>query len=367
LQLQNLEQYQDLKKDLFYWVKYYMIDRIVELDKSKAKEDLDISALVNEINNKVADIDDLMVVCREAQRLGIAGISTYANKLHRLFNYLTTLPYDSIRDIDDTTIRDYVLKANHSESDAAKISLYKYAKYFFNFIQEKNIYYEDEKPYFFNIGKDINGNPIPLLRTRKEQKELIFLSAKELKQLDTSILTYPHYKNELDKVKSVLIMRFFIYSGITVSELINLTFDDIIYLDDGDKNTVLEIEVGTPKKRVIPIPKKRFIKYLNSYKELSECDNIFFCSKNKMTKTSRQTISALLKKQLEYAGINKAQMIPEILKNSFGIYLASKGVSAKKIQKLLGHSNLQTTKNLIQAGQNVVDKISVADLFDEFI
>ena len=107
-----------------------MIDRIAELDKSKAKEDLDISALVNEINYKVDDIDDLMVVCGKAQRLRISGISTYANKLHRLFNYLTALKYSSIRDIDDTTIRDYVLKANHSESDAAKISLYNYAKHY---------------------------------------------------------------------------------------------------------------------------------------------------------------------------------------------------------------------------------------------
>ena len=308
-----------------------------------------------------------MLVCSKAQRLGITDISTYANKIKYLYNYLVSLNYNSIRDIDDATIRDYVLRANHNETEPAKKSLYKYAKHFFNFIQEKNIYYKDEKPYLFNIGKDANGNSIPLLRTHKAQKELVFLSTKELKQLDTSILTYPHYRNELDKVKSILIMRFFIYAGITVTELINLSFDDIIELNDTDKNIILEIEIQEPKKRVIPIPKKRFIKYLNSYKKLAECNSILFCSKNKNTKTSRQTISAIVKKQLEYAGINKSQMTPEILKNSFGIYLSRKGVSNKKIQKLLGHSNLQTTKNLIKAGQNVADKISIANLFDELI
>jgi len=367
LQLQKLEQHKDFEKDLFFWVKYYMIDRIVELDKSKAKQDLDVSTLVYEINTKVVNIDDLMLVCGEAQRLGITGISTYANKIKPLYSYLATLNHNSIRDIDDVTIRDYVLKINHSKTDAAKTSLYKYAKYFFNFIQEKNIYYEDEKPYFFNIGKDVDGNPAPILRIHKPQKELVFLSTKELKQLDTSILTYPHYKNELDKVKSILIMRFFIYSGITVTELLNLTFDDIIKLKDADKNTILEIEIQEPKRRVIPIPKKRFIKYLNSYRELVECDGIFFCSKNKNTKTSRQTISAIVKKQLEYAKINKTQMTPEILKNSFGIYLSKMGVSDKKIQKLLGHSSLQTTRNLIKAGQSVSDKVSIADLFEELI
>jgi len=375
LQLQNLEQYKDLEKDLFFWVKYYIIDRIVELDKSKAKEDLDVSSLVHEINEKIVNIDDLIRVCKKAQRLGITGISTYANKIKYLYSYLVALNYNSIRDIDDVTIRDYVLKANHNETEATKKSLYKYAKHFFNFIQEKNIYYQDEKPYLFNIGKDVNGNSIPLLRTHKVQKELVFLSTKELKQLDTSILTYPHYRNKLDKVKSILIMRFFIYSGITVTELINLTFDNIVELNDTDKNTILEIEIQEPKKsavpfpkkRFIPIPKKRFIEYLNSYRELAECDSILFCSKNKNTKTSRQTISAIVKKQLEYAGINKSQMTPEILKNSFGIHLSNMGVSDKKIQILLGHSNLQTTKNLIKAGQNVVDKISIADLFEEFI
>jgi site-specific recombinase XerD len=343
-----------------------MIDRIVELDKSKAKQDLDVSTLVHEINTKVVNIDDLMLVCGEAQRLGITGISTYANKIKPLYSYLATLNYSSIRDIDDATIRDYVLKVNHGETDAAKTSLYKYAKYFFNFIQEKNIYYEDEKPYFFNIGKDVDGNPVPLLRIHKTQKELVFLSTKELKQLDTSILTYP-YKNELDKIKTILIMRFFIYSGITATELISLTFDDIVELNDSDKNTVLEIEVGASKKRVVPIPRKRFIKYLNAYRELVECDSVFFCSKNKTTRTSRQTVSLIVKTQLEYADIHKRQMTPEILKNSFGIYLSKMGVSDKKIQKLLGHNNLQTTRNLIKAGQSVADKVSVADLFEELI
>jgi len=365
LQLKKLQPNNDYEKDLFFWAKYYIIDRILSLDKSEAKDDLDISALTHTINKKVSNIDELIEVCNTAHNQGVKGLKAYSSKLYKLYNYLAKLDYASIVDITDGTIRDYALKEYHSESEATKTSLYKYARYFFNFIQEHNIIEGTDKPFMFNIGKDKQGKSVPLLRTHKEKKVIPYFNAKELKKLDKSILVYP-YKSDAEKAKVVLIMRFFIYSGISVNELLELKFSDIVMLDDEDKNTTFEIEVGKGKKqRVIPLLKKRFIRYLNAHRELSICDDAVFCSKNKSTKMARQTISKIVSEQLEYAGL-KSDVPIEIFKNSFAIFAYKRGISDRKIQQLLGHTNIQTTRKLLNARKTVTTKLDVADVFKEF-
>lgn len=368
MQLKKLQPHNDYKKDLFFWTKYYIIDRILTLDKSKAKDDLDISALTHTINKKVSNIDELIEVCNNAHNLGVNGMKAYSSKLQKLYKYLTTLDYESITDITDATIRDYALKEYHSESEATKTSLYTYAKYFFNFIQEYNIIDGTDKPFMFNIGKDKQGKSVPLLRTHKEKKVIPYFNAKELKTLDEHILTYPNYKDEADKARTVLIMRFFIYSGISVNELLELKPSDIIMLDDEDKdkNTTFEIEVGKDKKRrVIPLPKKRFIRYLNTHRELSNCNDTLFCSRNGATKIARQTISKIVKEQLENAGL-KSDVPIEIFKNSFAIFYYESGISDKKIQQLLGHQSIQNTRKILNARKTIGKKIEIADVFKDF-
>lgn len=366
MQLKKLQPYNNYEKDLFFWVKYYIIDRILTLDKSEAKDDLDISALTHRINKKVSNIDELMVVCNNAHNLGVKGMKAYSSKLEKLYKYLATLDYESITNITDRTIRDYALKEYHGESEATKTSLYKYAKYFFNFMQEYNIMEGTDKPFIFNIGKDKQGKNVPLLRTHKEKKVIPYFNAKELKTLDEHILTYPNYKNEAEKARTILIMRFFIYSGISVNELLELKSSDIIMLDDKDKNTTFEIEVGKDKKRrVIPLPKKRFIRYLNTHKELSNCNDMLFCSRNGATKIARQTVSKIVKEQLEYAGL-KSDVPIEIFKNSFAIFYYESGISDKKIQNLLGHQSIQNTRKILNARKTVGKKIEIADVFKDF-
>ena len=102
------------------------------------------------------------------------------------------------------------------------------------------------------------------------------------------------------------------------------------------------------------------------HRELSDCTDILFCSKNHATKTARQTISNIVKKQLDYAKLGDEDASPEIFKNSFAIFLHDSGVSNKKIQTLLGHANLQTTRAMLNSSKTIAGKVNVADAFKNF-
>ncbi len=120
-------------------------------------------------------------------------------------------------------------------------------------------------------------------------------------------------------------------SGIRVSELTDLTPADI----DLEKNRIEVREGKGDKDRVIPLhPElKREIKSYMDIKELKTDDKIF--------DYSSRWVQKIIKK---YAPEGKNWIHPHTLRHSFAVHVIDSGLDSRKLQKMLGHSSLQTTE-----------------------
>ncbi len=138
-----------------------------------------------------------------------------------------------------------------------------------------------------------------------------------------------------ENIKHKLVIQFLYSSGLRLSELINLKREDI---DVGRK--LINVKQGKGKKDRITLLSENLkidlLKYYSSYSLDSEY--VFQGRKGRYSKKSVQKI-------LEKAGkmINR-KVTPHMLRHSFATHLLEQGTDIRYIQKLLGHSALETTQ-----------------------
>lgn len=160
---------------------------------------------------------------------------------------------------------------------------------------------------------------------------------------------------QLGKAKEFMILAFMLYTGVRVSELINIRTDNISF----EKGTV-RIKGKGNKERIVPIPKK-YLKALKRY--VGKREGYVFVTKYGKPYT-RKGIYAIVKKYARLAGIKKG-VSPHILRHTFATLTLSNGTDSFTIQKILGHSSLATTlkyahvlvNNMIGAVEVVADAI----------
>lgn len=171
------------------------------------------------------------------------------------------------------------------------------------------------------LGKDPT---ISIKRPKKENKIPIVLTKEEVSKLFDSTET----------IKSKLILQSLYSSGLRVSEIVNLKKQDL----DFNEN-IGWVRKGKGKKdRMFVLSKKlskKLQKFINKH---NDWDYLF--SKEKPLTT--RNIQKIVQKAAQKAGINK-NVHPHTLRHSFATHLLDAGVDLRKIQLILGHSNISTT------------------------
>ena len=136
-------------------------------------------------------------------------------------------------------------------------------------------------------------------------------------------------------IKHKLIIKLLYSTGLRLSELLNLKRKDI----DFDRN-IINIKSGKGKKDRITLISQDLrldlLKYYSNYKFNTEY--ILEGRKGKYTKKSVQKVLDNLGKKI------KIKVTPHMLRHSFATHLLEQGTDIRIIQKLLGHSNLNTTE-----------------------
>ncbi|MBU0628797.1 MAG: site-specific integrase [Nanoarchaeota archaeon] len=172
------------------------------------------------------------------------------------------------------------------------------------------------------LGQKFDEN-IPI--AKNDMKLPVVLSKEEVNKMFESVLNIRHR----------MVLMFLYYTGIRLSELVNLRWGDI----DFDRDTI-HIKLGKGSKdRIIFFHDclKQFVQIFNLKKE-----GLVFIS-NFGKKYNKRTIQVIVKNAAQKAGIKK-RITPHTLRHSFATHLLEAGADIRHIQKLLGHSNLQTTQ-----------------------
>lgn len=181
--------------------------------------------------------------------------------------------------------------------------------------------------YFFHkfLGKNVAEN---ISLPKKTKKLPTVLSKQELKDLFKAAKTG----------RNKLLLEFLYSTGTRVSEATKLKVDDL-ELEEG----IARVKGGKGNKDRIIVLSKNWVKELKKYLKRKKIKSEHVFSKKNGKPISSDTIQRMIKKYTQKAGINK-HITPHSLRHSFATHLLESGENIRKIQELLGHSNLSTTQ-----------------------
>ena len=192
---------------------------------------------------------------------------------------------------------------------------------------------------FLNIiKKDIT---IGIKRPKKEKKLPTVLTKDEIKKLF----------EVLSNSKSKLMVSLMYACGFRVSELVNLKINDLNF----DEHSGQVKQAKGRKDRIFNIPSflREDLIHQAEVQKNNEREYLFSGPKGKLTSRNMQKIVSNAAKR---AGINK-EVHCHTLRHSFATHLLENGVDIRKIQELLGHSDLSTTQIYTHISREELKKI----------
>jgi len=169
---------------------------------------------------------------------------------------------------------------------------------------------------------------IAIKRPKKEKKLPTVLSKEEIKKLF----------RVLDTKKSKLMVSLMYACGMRVSELTNLKINNL----DFDEKTGHIRQAKGKKDRIFNIPNSLFKQLFKQAKKQKENNKEYLFTGPK-GKLSSRNIQKIVSKAAKRAGIKK-NVHCHTLRHSFATHLLENSVDIRKIQELLGHSDLSTTQ-----------------------
>ena len=215
---------------------------------------------------------------------------------------------------------------NHSNKKANEIDTQDIKNYLAHLISDKQL-----KPRSLNLAraailfyhKELLEKNIPNIKTPKITNNLpTVLSKEEIRLLFECAGTK----------KSELILKFLYSSGLRVSELVNLKWNNL-----NDDNTGWVRSGKGQKDRLIVLSEN----LLDELSYLDKNSEYIFPGRNGPLTT--KNIQLIVKNAAKNANIQK-NITPHTLRHSFATHLLENGTDIRVIQELLGHSNLQTTQ-----------------------
>lgn len=171
---------------------------------------------------------------------------------------------------------------------------------------------------------NVADNDIDDVETPKVGDSLpVVLSRDEIR----AIIDAPSHK------KSSAMIQLLYSTGVRVSELVALTWDDL----EADQGIAWVREGKGGKDRMINLSTS----LIDELQNLSTDSQYIFPGQNGQMTT--RNVQRIVKRAAQQAGIDK-DVTPHTLRHSYATHLLEDGHDLRLIQELLGHSNLQTTE-----------------------
>lgn len=345
----------DFRSSLFFWISRFMRYKLTTLSNKNVSDKAKLTEIIGRLHRIPSSFEELEDLCKSARNIGLIGIGTYSTPLLRLYSYLSTLGYTSLKQIDEEVLIDFITIQSSGLSPASKKNYRIAIIGFFGYIDKQNE--EDGKSYVFNIElKNIGG-----LRGKSGQKLPAYMNELEIEKF----LDYIDSFEQSDKVsaRNKLVIKMIIYTGMRVSEALNLKLKDIF-----PENDVYFLQIrGKGDKMRMALVKKSHIQtlldsWLTKRKELGIKSEYLFCNQSGKPLTQAY-IYKIVDQILSYGGIFKEKMGAHMLRHSFATLLYRKKKDLVLVQEALGHADLNTSRIYTHFDKERL--MEVAGLMDE--
>lgn len=279
-------------------------------------------------------IDKFVRYIQTEKRYSVHTVKAYERDLYQFLDYLTK-NYEEVDllSVDTAIIRSYIIEMKEAGVENRSIN---------RKISTLRSFYK------YNLReKRIDSTAMTGIKSLKQPKEL----AKFVPEQDIERLTFVD-ATTFEAKRDELIFEILYQTGIRQSELRMLKDVDV----DGDALT-LKVRGKRNKERIIPIGKELYV-MIEEYKGLREeqnfiNDNTALIVDDKGRDASPKFIYKVVHNILmDITTIE--QKSPHVLRHSFATHLLNRGADIRAIQKLLGHSSLNSTQIYTH---NTIDKL----------
>ncbi len=264
----------------------------------------------------------------------INTINSYKNTINQFINFISQQSEQiELKTIKPSLIYDFLdfkenmLKKQGSMSINTKRVILVHLKAFFSFIEIESDELLDFTKLFKNFKfKSFKQKP----KTLEEDEEKKLLNAIELRKCE---------KDDFVSMRDALILKLMLYSGLRVSEVVSIRFQDFIDTDQG----VYSISVigKGQKPRIVYINKDLIDDELTELLKIKNSKD-FVCTSKSGIRVPRQNIDKMIKALCVKAKIKKISA--HKLRHTFSNrYVNELGGNVLHLQEILGHSDIKTT------------------------
>ncbi len=253
------------------------------------------------INTEVEELEN---------ELNISGYSKKTIKMYTI--YLKKFLKFIKKKPEETTRKDliaFLAKKKEKVNTTTLALIHSALKFYFKKIKKMKI--------FEDIPTPKKAKTIPITLTKEEVIKLI---------------------KATKKGRNRLIIKLLYSSGLRVSELVKLKTENINL-----KEKTAIVKAGKGNKDRIIILSEKWCKEIKKYLKTKKIKSEYVFSKKNGKKISTDTIQRIIRKATKKANITK-HITPHKLRHSFATHLLEEGENIRKIQELLGHSNISTTQ-----------------------
>jgi len=253
------------------------------------------------------------------KRYSVHTLKSYSTDLEQFIQFLSSeFQVNTVENINFQFVRSWIarLLSNNisTRSVNRKITT---LKTYFRFLLQENI---------------IKQSPMQKIISPKTSKRLpVFVEEIKMNELLNEIDFGEGVLSQRDR----LILELFYFTGIRLSELINLKNTDI----DFSNSTILVLGKRN-KERLLPLTSD----ILSKIKELNTSNkSLFLFTTEKGKQISTKQVYRLVNKYLSMVtSLDKKS--PHILRHTFATHMLNNGADINAIKELLGHANLSATQ-----------------------
>ncbi len=321
-------------KSYLFWLSRYIRNKITNLSNSNVTNKTRLAQILQQLIIGFDSIEELKIVVKELRNIGINSIHVYFIPLEKLYYFLEQFGASSLKEIDEELLSDFLVTNTSTLSDATKKN-YKIAlTTFFGYIDKQNID-DNDNVYRFGIELKNWGG----LRGKSGTKLPSFMHKEEVNKFINAIDEYEFSSKYA--ARNRLIIKIILYTGVRVSEVLNLQQKDMF---DEDGMIILQVRGKGNKPRVVMIKMSIIKNDLKEWLSIKNCEqNLLFCN-NKGKKLTQAYISRVVEKILISAGIRKEKNGAHMLRHTFATMLYQKNRDLILVQESLGHADINTSR-----------------------